>query len=300
MTINLHYIKPKSALNQLKRKIPYGWDLNIYRGCSHNCHYCYAISSTNKLGGNFFSDLYIKEDIDKLLDKELSSPNWKGDIINIGGVTDSYQEIERKEEMMRKILKVMIKHKNPIIISTKSDLILRDLDLIDELSELTYVNIATTITTVDKNIARKLEPGSSAPESRFNILREVKNKTKACTGLHVMPIIPYLTDSEDNFDKMFEEASKIGVDYVLCGALYLLGQTKKHFLDFTNNIFPEEYKLISEMYVKGSASKEYKDQLYKMINRLKEKYGINSNYMKFIKAKLLLNNENDQTKLVDY
>ena len=131
----------KSALNKLKRRIPYSYDLNIYRGCEHGCKYCYAIYSHDYLNdNNFFDKVYYKKNILEHLEKELSSPNWKREIVNIGGVTDSYQSIEEKLEIMPEVLKLMIKYKTPVIISTKSDLILKDIDLIDKLSRITYVN----------------------------------------------------------------------------------------------------------------------------------------------------------------
>ena len=118
-----------SACNKLKRKIPYGWDLNIYRGCEHECRYCYAMYSNEYLGsGDYFEEIYVKTNIAEQLEKELSSPNWKREVVNIGGVTDSYQPAESIYKQMPDILKLMIRYKTPCIISTKSDLILRDYD----------------------------------------------------------------------------------------------------------------------------------------------------------------------------
>ncbi len=113
---------------------------------------------------------------------------------NIGGVTDSYQPIEREMKIMPEILKLMIKYKTPIIISTKSDLILRDIALIKELADITYVNVAFTITTMDEQLREKLEPNASPSLKRFEALQQFK-KTNASLGVHIMPIIPYLTDT---------------------------------------------------------------------------------------------------------
>ncbi|MFZ2537550.1 MAG: radical SAM protein, partial [Oscillospiraceae bacterium] len=138
---NYKEITCESALNKLKRQIPYGWDLNIYRGCAHGCKYCYAMYSHKYLdSGGFFDDIYVKTNIVEQLEKELSAPSWKREIINIGGVTDSYQSAEATYKIMPEILKLLIKYKTPAIISTKSTLVLRDYDLIDELSQITYIN----------------------------------------------------------------------------------------------------------------------------------------------------------------
>jgi DNA repair photolyase len=280
-------IRVHSGLTKLKRKIPYGWDLNIYRGCQHSCQYCYAIYSHKYLepSKEFFRDIYIKTNIVDELEKELMKPSWKKEVINIGGVTDSYQEAEEKYQLMPQILKLLIKYETPAIISTKSNLILRDYDLIDQLSRITYINVAETITTVDEDIREKIEPGSSRVEERFKVLREFR-KTNASIGLHVMPIIPYITDDEKNFDEMFATARDCGVDYVLTGTLYLRGSTRSHFLNFVENEFPAVYDKLKVLYKTGGAGKEYKNSLYVVVNRLRDKYGLSSSYMKPMREKL--------------
>lgn len=276
----------KSALNRLRRKIPYGWDLNIYRGCEHGCKYCYAMYSHDYLNdGNFFDAVYYKKNILETLEKELSSPNWKREVVNIGGVTDSYQPIEKELKIMPEVLKLMIKHRTPVIISTKSDLVLRDIDLIDELSKITYVNIAFTVTTMDENIREKLEPNASTSIKRFEALRQLR-RTNASLGIHLMPIIPYLTDSYENLESIYKLAAEVKVDYVLPGTLYLRGKTKPYFLDFINKYDISIYNKIKQLYLKGGAGIEYKDALYKKVNEIKTRYNISSNYMTILRSKM--------------
>ena len=281
-------LQVKSALNKLKRKNPYGWDLNIYRGCAHGCKYCYAMYSHDYLGSKgeaFAQDIYVKTNIVEELEKELASPTWKREVINIGGVTDSYQPAEAQYQLMPQILKLLIKYKTPAIISSKSSLVLRDFDLIDELSRLTYINIAATITTVNEEIREKIEPGSVTTQERFKVLKEFR-KTNASIGLHVMPIIPLLTDEESNFEQMFSQAKECGVDYVLPGTLYLRGSTRPIFLEFIKQEFPLIYDDLIALYKKGGADKEYKNKLYVMVNRLRDKYSLPSSYMKPMREKL--------------
>lgn len=276
----------ESALNKLKRKIPYGWDLNIYRGCEHGCKYCYAIHSHKHLDSNeFFKDIYIKTNIVEQLERQLRLSTWKREVINIGGVTDSYQQAEATKKIMPEILKLLIKYKTPAIISTKSDLILRDYDLIDELSRITYVNIASTITTVDDGVRTLIEPNSSTSKERFAMLKEFK-KTNASVGLHVMPIIPYITDSRKNIDGLFECAKDSNVDYVLPGTLYLRGETRKVFFDFIKESYPHYYEDLCFLYNKGGADQSYKNDLYKMVNELRDRYKLSSSYSKPMKEKL--------------
>ncbi|MGE5582180.1 MAG: SPL family radical SAM protein [Bacillota bacterium] len=276
----------KSALTKLKRKIPYGWDLNIYRGCQHGCKYCYAMYSHKYLNStDFFQEIHVKKNIVNELEKELRNENWKREVVNIGGVTDSYQPAEADYKLMPEILRLLIKYRTPAIISTKSNLIMRDYDLIDELSRITYINIAATITTMDESVRSKIEPGSSTSLERFEFLKAFR-KTNASIGLHLMPIIPYITDDEGNFDKMFAMASQCSVHYVLPGTLYLRGCTRPYFLDFVAQEFPGAYESIIRLYKTGGADKEYKTSLYEMVNRLRDKYGLSNSYMKPMREKM--------------
>lgn len=279
-------IEAKSALNPLKRKIPYGWDLNIYRGCQHGCKYCYAMYSHEYLNSNsFFSEIYIKQNIVEQLEKELKADSWKREVVNIGGVTDSYQPAEAEYKLMPEVLKLLIKYKTPAIISTKSSLILRDFDLIDELSRITYINVAATITTTDEEIRKLIEPGSHTSMSRFKMLKEFK-RTNASTGVHLMPIIPFITDNEENFENIYKNSAEINVDYVLPGTLYLRGATRKFFLEFIGREFPEKSDAIYALYKTGGADKEYKNGLYEMVNKIRIKYRVSNSYMKPMREKL--------------
>ena len=276
----------QTPLNKVSGRFPYQWDLNIYRGCEHACQYCYAIYSHRYLQSEqFFNHIFIKENIVETLERKLSSPYWKQEIINIGGVTDSYQPVETECKLMPDILKLLIRHKTPAIISTKSDLILRDYDLIDQLSKITYVNIATTITTLDDTQQILLEPNASSPQSRLNILKAFK-ETNASVGLHVMPIIPYLTDSTDNLNALFEAAHHSQVDYVLPGILYLRGNTRPAFFNFIKERFPSLYSPLVSLYQKGSADKTYQTKLYQKVYSLLHFHHLSTDYKKQIIHKM--------------
>jgi len=282
------------ACNKLKRKVPFAWDLNIFRGCEHGCKYCYAIYSHQYLDSDkYFEDIYVKTNVVEQLEKQLSSPSWKREVVNIGGVTDSYQPAEANYKLMPDILRLMIKYKTPCIISTKSDLILRDYDLIEELSRVTYVNIAATITSMDEHIRKLIEPDGVSSLKRFAMLKEF-SKINASTGLHFMPIIPYITDTFENINSLYFHAKECDVDYVLPGTLYLRGSTRTVFLDFIKKEFPKIYDDLLLLYKTGGADKEYKNNLYKTVNALREKYGLSSSYSKPMKEKL---NQEGHTQL---
>jgi len=284
--VRYHEVCVKSALNPLKRKMPYQWDLNIYRGCQHGCKYCYAIYSHQYFENqNFFSDIHVKTNIVDVLEEQLKSPNWKREIINIGGVTDCYQPAEKKYELMPDILKLLIKYKTPAIISTKSTLPMRDYDLIAELADITYVNIAASVTTLDENLRKGLEPFCAPTEERFKMLKAF-NETNACTGLHLMPIIPHLTDSRENHEAIMAMAKEAGVNYALPGVMYLRGVTRPYFMTFVKDNYPEKYELLKALYTRGGAGKQYKTAFYEMFNEIRDRHGISSSYSTPIKEKL--------------
>lgn len=275
-----------TALHRLKRKVPYGIDLNIYRGCEHGCKYCYAVDSHSYLNAdNFFGEVYVKTNVAERLEQELSLPGWTREVVNIGGVTDSYQPAEAEFSLMPDVLKLLIKYKTPAIISTKSALVLRDYDLIDELSRITYVNVAATITTMDEAGREKLEPNTAPSKERFDMLKAFR-KTNASVGLHVMPIVPYITDSHENFEAICASAKDANVHYLLPGTLYLRGQSRKNFFGAIREHFPEKYEALAALYQRGGAGREYKDGLYQMVNGLRGKYGISRSYSASMKEKM--------------
>lgn len=294
----------KQAMNTLKRRMPYKKDLNIYRGCIHGCKYCYAVYShqymNDKAGidlEDFFKEVYIKTNIVENLEKELRSSKWKNEIVNLGGVTDNYQAIEAKYKIMPDILKLFIKYRVPIIISTKSNLILRDYDLIDELSRLTYVNIASTVTTVDENIKMKIEPNTVSSDKRLEMLREFR-KTNASIGVHMMPIIPHVTDKREDVESLFYKTKEIEAHYILPGTLNLRGPTRYVFMNFIRNEFPHLYSKLNYLYRNGGLDKNYKKELHTMINPLLKKYSLSKSYSEQILKKM--NKEENNSEQITF
>jgi DNA repair photolyase len=265
----------KSALNKIKgNRLPFRWDLNIYRGCGHGCKYCYALYSHDYLEeDNFYNTIYYKENIVEVLRKELQSPTWKKQVINFGGVTDSYQPLEKKIQLMPELLKLMIEFQNPITISTKSDLIVRDIDLINELSQVAEVNVALTITCMDEKIRRVIEPGATPSLQRFQALNEL-SKTKSSRGVHFMPIIPHLTDTDENFDEILRFSRDIKADYVLPGMLYLRGKTRKSFYQFYEKYDAMRCRKLKDILYNKEKKIEYSKDLYQRLNSYYKKYGI--------------------------
>lgn len=271
----------KSAVHQVKsERLPYSFDLNPYRGCEHRCRYCFALYSHGYLGsGDFFSDIYVKKNVAERLEAFLRSRQRRDFILNLGGVTDSYQPAEAHYRLMPEIWKLLIRYRIPTVLSTKSDLLLRDFELVCELSTVAYVNIASTITTLDPTLAATLEPGASPPERRLRMLEHL-SRAGVHTGLHAMPVIPLLTDTEENLSSLFEAVKRCGIDYLITDPLNLRGQTKEQFFAFLRKQFPKQYLSLVRLYQSGCLDQKYKQRMRARIQALYQKYDVSDSYHK--------------------
>lgn len=254
--------------------LPFHYDINVYRGCAHRCIYCYALYSHEYIGGgDFFCDVYAKTNIADVLRREL--PRFSREPVNLGGITDSYQPAERDCKLMPSVLSLLADFSVPIILCTKSTLVLRDLALISRVQNASAAALALTVTTLNKRVADIIEPGSSRPNERMAAIREIK-KTGATCGVHLMPIIPYLTSGEDSLEAVFSAAKEAGADYVLSGALNLKSATRKTFFDSVKSGFPSEYADLKALYNDKAAYHAYKEALHVTVEKLRKKYDMPS------------------------
>jgi DNA repair photolyase len=179
--------------------IPFATSLNPYRGCEHGCAYCYARPFHEYLGFSagldFESRILVKENVAGLLRKELTRPSWKPQVIAVSGVTDAYQPIERRLKFTRSCLEVLAEFRNPVAIITKSDLVTRDLDLLRELHRYRAARVDISLTTLDSDLARALEPRAATPMKRLDAIRRLA-AAGIPVGVMVAPILPGLTESE--------------------------------------------------------------------------------------------------------
>ncbi|MFQ6333618.1 PA0069 family radical SAM protein [Methylophilus sp. 3sh_L] len=202
----------KSVINYIQSPdLPFDRTLNHYRGCEHGCIYCYARPMHAYLGLSpgldFESRLLMKADAAALLKKELSHPKYQCAPIAIGMNTDSYQPIEREYQLTRQLIQVLSEANHPFSLVTKSSLIERDIDLIAPMAAKGLASIYLSITTLDRQIARRLEPRAAAPERRFETLRRL-SAAGIPTGVMVAPVIPALTDCD--MEKILEQAHQSG------------------------------------------------------------------------------------------
>lgn len=266
-------INCKTACNRINSNfLPFNWDLNIYRGCEHKCQYCFALYSHKYMNSkDFFDEIYVKKNIVESFEKQISSKRWKKSMVNIGGVTDSYQPAEKEYKFMPEILKLCIKYKVPISLSTKSNLILRDFDLLVELADFVPVHIACTITTMNEKTRKLIEPNGASSQERFNNLKEF-SKTKVNTSIFIMPIIPELTDSYDNLSLLYKNAKENNVNYAVTSVLNLRGETKIQFLSFIKDKLPYLYNKIKSLYKGAYVNPVYYKHLNSMLYKINKKY----------------------------
>lgn len=262
-SMQVEEIKSKTALNPIKSKrMPFNWDLNIYRGCTHSCVYCFARYTHEYLGyqgaKDFDKMIKVKINIPEVLEKQINSKRFKGGVISIGGISDVYQPLEKKYQLTRKCLEVILKKGNNISICTKSPLILRDLDLLKKINQNNFCAIAFTVTTLNQKIADKIEPFAPKVKDRIEAMKKIK-KAGIPVGLHLMPVMPGLTDSEKDLRKLLKLAKEIKVDYIVYGNLGVRSCVRKGLFPFIQKEFPEFFGLYRRLYGYSRSKKAKKE-----------------------------------------
>lgn len=179
--------------------IPVEISLNPYRGCEHGCAYCYARPTHEYLGFSagldFETRIMVKENAPELLEQELSSAKWKPRVISMSGVTDCYQPVERRLRITRRCLEVLARFRNPVAMITKNQLVTRDLDLLGELARHEAAQVCLSITSLDPELRKTLEPRTSPPAARLAAVRALA-QAGVPVGIMIGPVIPGLNDHE--------------------------------------------------------------------------------------------------------
>jgi len=220
--------------------IPFDQSINPYRGCEHGCVYCYARPSHGYVGLSagldFESRLFAKPDAAALLRRELAAPRYRVSPIALGSNTDPYQPIERRYRITREILEVLAAHRHPVTIVTKSALVERDLDLLTELAQDNLVAVFVSITTLDRQMARRLEPRAAAPARRMETVARLA-QAAIPVGVMVAPVIPALNDAE--MDTILQEAAKAGASTAGYTLLRLPHEVALLFRQWLETHFPD-------------------------------------------------------------
>jgi DNA repair photolyase len=232
--------------------------INPYRGCEHGCIYCFARPTHAYLGLSpgldFESKLFMKPNAPELLERELSAPDYSPKTIAIGTNTDPYQPIERRYQIMRRILEVLDRAGHPVGIVTKSALVLRDLDILTRMAKRDLVKVAISVTTLDPKLARVMEPRASTPPRRLGALRELVKAGVPASAL-VAPVIPAINDAE--IERILEAIAETGVRHAGYVLLRLPLELKDLFREWLIENFPDRYRHVINLIRETRGGKDY-------------------------------------------
>src|SRR5690349_6220280 len=219
--------------------VGFSQSINPYRGCAHGCVWCFARPSHAYIGLSpgidFETRLTVKENAAERLREELAKPGYKCETLTVGINTDSYQPIERKYKVTRSILELLSETHHPVSVITKSALIERDLDLLVPMAKQNLVSVAFSVTTLDHEISRRMEPRTSAPARRIEAIRRL-SAAGIPVSVMVAPVVPFLTDSE--LESILEAAAKAGAQSAGYALLRLPWEVKPIFKEWLEKHFP--------------------------------------------------------------
>jgi DNA repair photolyase len=258
------------------------YGMNLYRGCVHNCIYCDGRSERYFVEGRFGEDLVVKTNAPEILRRELDprrkrSPLKRSYIIIGGGVNDSYQPLEKTYRLTRKVLQIVADSDLPVHILTKSVLVQRDIDILKSIHNKNGVIVSFSISSVDDRRSAFLEPGVPAPSKRLEALSFFKKNGIPC-GLFLLPVIPFITDSEKTIAESVSSGKNAGADFIIFGGMTLKeGEQKKYFLEKIGDNFPDLIQSYQDIYPPskwGGASGNYYDLINKRFLNQARKFQI--------------------------
>lgn len=270
----------RSVLNRcINPSMPFAWSINPYRGCEFACTYCYARYTHEFMEFHdpieFEKKVFAKRSVSQILRRELT-PNRVGEsTVAIGTATDPYQPAERQFRVSREILQTLsLLEGFSFSITTKSDLILRDLDLLKQVSERNELRVNLSLTTSDARLARLLEPKAPQPNRRFKTLKAlIENGIHA--GILMMPLLPGLTTSRTNLEDIIGRSSAAGARFLHAGMVFLMPSAQAFFFPLLKKKFPHLFDKYRKTFGRSAyLPKEYEQKILIEVEELKQKYGI--------------------------
>jgi DNA repair photolyase len=277
----------KSILNQCdSKRVPFEWTINPYRGCEFACKYCYARYTHEYMeldGSEFEKKIYVKKDAAPLLAWDVNhkyshsseaSGGARPDHIAIGTATDPYQPAEREYGVTRACLEELATREGlSVSIITKSNQIVRDIDVLQRIAERSNLGIDITITTLRAGLTRLLEPRAPRPDLRLAAVKQLREAGLA-VGVSASPLIPGITDRDGDLEAVAQAAKEAGAQWFFSGVLFLMPSSAKQFLPFVREKFPRLAKQYDDWYAKnGYAPEEYRKKASQRVARIREKFG---------------------------
>jgi DNA repair photolyase len=276
----------RSLLNRCTGvRMPFTWTINPYRGCEFACKYCYARYTHEFMelrdGVDFEQKIFVKQHAADLLRQELHHVK-PGEEIAIGTATDPYQPAERRFEVTRAILEELARHRGlEIGIVTKSNLVLRDTDILQQIAKNNRLFVNITITTLKADLARILEPRAPRPDLRLEAMQKL-NQAGVAAGVICAPVLPGITDSPRDLEALVRATAKAGGKYIFANSLFLKPCSAAVFLPFLEKEFPQLVESYQKRF-KGRAflPESYRKPLSQLMKRLRQKYGIPNDHDRY-------------------
>jgi DNA repair photolyase len=272
-------LEVRSVLNRCSSsRMPFTWTINPYRGCEFGCRYCYARYTHEFMGLNrweeFEEKIYVKRDAARILARELTPERLNGQSIALGTATDPYQPAERRYHVTRSLLAVMAMARDlRLSITTKSDLVTRDIDLLRRIADRSSVQVSITVTTLDRRLARILEFRAPTPELRLEALRTLR-QAGITAGINIAPIMPDITDNKANLEAVIAAAREHEASHVFANVLFLKPSAQQAFFPFLARHFPHLRKRYAALFAHSAfLNRSYKENIFRMVAELKQRHG---------------------------
>src|ERR1700722_2632996 len=274
------HVNARTIINAVppQSQMPFRFTINAYRGCSHACTYCFARPTHEYLGLDIGSDferrIVVKINAVERLRAEVRAAKWSGDHIAMGTNTDPYQHAEGKYHLTRGIIEVLSEARNPFSILTKSTLILRDAKALAAASSRTDVAVNLSVGCLDRSVWKLTEPGTPPPDQRLAALRRLTEAGVSC-GVLVAPILPGLSDGDDQLRSVVEAAADAGAVSISAVALHLRGSVRGHYLEWIDRVRPDLSALHRERFRSGAYQKQAeRDRVADVVRNVARRRGV--------------------------
>ncbi len=270
-------IRCRSALNRTPGMRFFTWTLNPYRGCTHGCHYCFARKYQPHLeldaGDQFASVIFVKTNIADVLRRELAAPSRPTEQVALGTATDPYQPIEGTYGLTRKCLEAFRAWPTPLGIVTKGPMVVRDIDVLQDLSARAKISVYLSVPSVDEDAWRRLEPGTAPPLQRLRAVRALNDAGIRC-GVLMAPLVPGVTTKPALVEATIKAAAAHGARSVGAMVLHLEPGVREHFLRVLGQEYPGLVDGYARLYSGAYAPPEYTQEVARIVGLLKGRYGV--------------------------
>ena len=266
----------RSALNGVKG-MPFNWTLNPYRGCTHACHYCFARRYQTQFelgpGDEFSSVIFVKTNLVDVLKRELDHPSWTREQVAVGTATDPYQPIEGHYKLTRRALEALSKARTPIGLVTKGPMVVRDADILADMTRRGECTVYMSVPTVDEDAWTALEPGTAHPMQRLRAVRQLRD-AGVNVGVLMAPVVPGFMTRPDQLEATVKAIVDHGAAFAGANVMFLKGGTRDHFLGFIAREFPQMLEGFQKLYTGPYAPAGYMASIRAMVSALQKRYDL--------------------------